>query len=277
MTSPLDRKVAELERKLSDNASQLASQSGDIRRIEGEAKAVSQRLERHSGAVDIRLAALAGGLTALQTSPPPAKSFPDTLNAWAEPLGKILMPFLLLGAAWFINNSVEAALKEREVVVSTAQGMQSQLTILRGKNRLTQADADAAALVLATFGRPSIMLLVLEHDLGGTVEEAVAADKALLVLGLTNKDDLCGALDAVLGDKGRRFRIETHTMAARHIGQAQCEGEKKILGNSRDWIKSRPPGDSEVIRKYRDGEELTVKKIEDLRGALDDALNLLKL
>jgi hypothetical protein len=117
------------------------------------------------------------------------------------------------------------------------------------------------------------LLTIREYDTG-TPEESLAADKALLVLGLTHKNDLCAALDTVLSDNGGRFPVETHTLAAKHIGQARCEADKNILVETRDWIKSRGPGDAAVVRKYR--EKTTVSAIEKLRQELDSALSLLQ-
>jgi hypothetical protein len=175
MTTSIDQRIAAVESELSALGSkigpieaELSALPAKLRRLEDAAIAFDLRvvpLEQHKADVDTRIAALAGGLTALQIPPPPTKSFVETVNAWAEPAGKIVIPILVLVVAWFIKDSVDAALKEREIEVSTAQAMNSQLTTLRAQKGLTQPAADAAALVLSTFGRPSIMLLVCRRDI----------------------------------------------------------------------------------------------------------------
>ena len=210
--------------------------------------------------------------TSLQSPSSVEQSLAEKVNAWAEPVGKIVIPILVLIVAWWIKNFVDAALKEREIEVSTAQAMRSQLTILRAQDGLTQPQADAAALALASFGRPSIVLLIREFDVG-TVETSLAADKALLVLGLSHQRDLCAVLDSVLIDRGGRFRIETHSLAAKHIGQAQCEAAKKSLVESKNWLKGRVAGDAEVVRKFR--EKPTDLAIGELRDTMVNALSLL--
>jgi hypothetical protein len=293
MTTPIDQRVTALESELSDFGgkiapieAQLAALPAKHAELEDHIEALSKRtlpLEQRTAEVDTKIAALLGAVTALSPPVPPVKRLlVDRVNAWAEPVGKILIPILLLVVAWWIKDSVDAALKAREIEVSTAEAMRDQLTILRSKDQLTQPQADAAALVLATFGRPSIFLIIREYDFG-SVEASLAADKALLVLGLTHPSDLCSVLDAVLSDKGGRFRIETHTLAAKHIGQARCEVPKKTildetrdwrktLNETRDWLKNLAPGNTAAIHKFR--EEPTAQAIHDLRTTVDHALDL---
>jgi hypothetical protein len=161
----------------------------------------------------------------------PRRSAAETFNLWAEPLSKLILPLALVLITYWIKDSVDIALKERQLEVQTAQGMQAALTTLR-TDGVTANAADAAALVLASFGRPAVVLLIREHDVGSP-EVSLAAEKGLSVLGLTHQDDLCPALERVIGDRTRRFRIETHRMAVRQLMLADCQA----LAPLRDYVR----------------------------------------
>jgi hypothetical protein len=156
----------------------------------------------------------------------PRRSVAETFNLWADPLSKLILPVALVLITYWIKDSVDVALKERQLEVQTAQGMQAALTSLR-TDGVTASAADAAALVLASFGRPAVVLLIREHDVGSP-EVSLAAEKGLSVLGMTHPDDLCAALGRVIADRTRRFRIETHRMAVHQLLLADLPGRRSF-------------------------------------------------
>ncbi len=168
---------------------------------------------------------------------------------------------------WAIKNSVNSALKERELEVTTGKAMQDALTKLRA-SPLNSEEADAAALVLASMGKLSIMFLISEYK-SGTVEATIAVEKALFVLGLTHQPELCACLRTVIGDKGQRFRIETYRLAAIQIGKAQCQKSVKELRDFKNLL--RDPS----LYSGHFSVEPTLKQVQDLREEVDNALNRL--
>jgi hypothetical protein len=141
----------------------------------------------------------------------------------------VVIPVAVVWITWYIKDSVDAALKKREVEVATA-AMQASLTKLRAPNRPSEADADASALFLALLGKPSMIPLIREYnETAGPPEVGRAIEKALLMLGLTHPAELCESLREVLGDKGKRFNILTYTLAVRHTRLANCRDNADII------------------------------------------------
>jgi hypothetical protein len=101
MTTRIDQRITSAESELSALASKItsieavtAALPAKLRRLEEDAMAFNLRvapLEQQKADVDARIAELAGGLTALQNPPPPPKSLVDIVNAWAEPVGKMVI------------------------------------------------------------------------------------------------------------------------------------------------------------------------------------------
>ena len=150
------------------------------------------------------------------------------VSAFFDVLGKVAIPIVIAILTWGLKDSVDAALKRRELEVTEGKSMQEALTTMRAKAGVTQEAAEAAALVLASMGTPSIVVLLNEHNFGNP-EEAVAVDNAMLVLGLTHRDDLCEDLLAVISDDSGRFRVGTQKLAAKHIGMAKCPDSTNTL------------------------------------------------
>jgi len=201
-------------------------------------------------------------------APAPRRSKAETFNLWAEPLSKLILPVVLVLMTYWIKDSVDIALQERQLEVQTAQGMQAALTSLR-TDGVTASAAEAAALVLASFGRPAIVLLIREHD-DGSPEVSVAAEKGLFVLGMTHPTELCAALERVIADRVRRFRIETHRVAVRQIMLADCRRDA-ALGDYDRFLSAAAITDVDYYRtRYR--MEPNPSAIDALRKEVKDAL-----
>ena len=258
----VEERLLELERKFSALASQTSVLSGQVSTNLGPKISV---LEARAGAVE-------AGLTALGSSPPPPPpSFWEICERVAalvfDFIGKIAIPVLVVFITWAIKDSVDASLKRREIDVATGKAMQEVLTSL-GKQGVTQESADGAALVLASMGAPSIPLLIREYNFG-TTEASLAADKALSVLSMTHPVDLCESLRVVINDKGKRFRIETHGIAVKHIGETQCPDSVKLLNNLKELL-----GNANNVRG-RFSPDPTPAALDELRNGVNNALSLL--
>src|SRR5262245_55252067 len=138
MTIPIDQKITALENKLSELdgrlvpvEAQIAALPDKLTKLENQAEAVCQRvcpLEQHKANLDTTISTLSSAVIALQIPSPekPVSKFFAWANRWAEPLGKVVIPCLVLIVAWWVKDSVDHALKAREIEVSTAQAMRDQ-------------------------------------------------------------------------------------------------------------------------------------------------------
>ncbi|SEC69105.1 hypothetical protein SAMN05519104_1881 [Rhizobiales bacterium GAS188] len=262
-------RLTDLERKVVA----LEASGGDFARRVGEVEPKLAALDLRAASLEARAGALEAGVTALArpaaTPAEPTPGFFDRAMAVGDLIGKIVIPLALVWFTWAIKDSVDAALKERELDVTAGKSMQQALVTLRSKTGLTQEAADASALVLASMGRPSIMLLIREYD-AGTTEGSVAASKAFLVLGMTHRSDLCDAFATVLRDKGGRFRIQTHAVAAANLGQAQCREQKELLQTVRQDLAGPAS-----LYAGRFSLEPQPEFVKDLREKVDHALTVL--
>lgn len=181
----------------------------------------------------------------------------------------VLSGIILAAFGFFLTGRLEQAAKERELNIQSAKEMQELLVKISTGSR---DDAEAAALSLTTYGRYSIPPLIENLQYGPA--RALAAERGLGALALTNADDVCGDLKTVLDNRTQRYTAASHAAVIRVLGAVNCTKTSKEVSTAlqqyADLIKradSGPEGLSEYQQFVRDATASNVTQAkQDLRN-----------
>ncbi len=168
-------------------------------------------------AIDQRLRALDDRLLAAERAQSPPSNARQ-LREWMQALGPYIAPLVVLVLGVLISNNIEDALKRETLDLQYAGGMRE---LIAGFDKAEdQGAADANAIGLAMFGRYAIVPLVERLERGDTAP--VAAERGLRMIGANHAAAACPMFLAVLEDRGRRYRWQTHRTMVRLLGQSGC-------------------------------------------------------
>src|SRR5258708_28633630 len=112
----------------------------------------------------------------------------------------VLSGVILAAFGFFLTGRLEQAAKERELNIQSAKDMQELLVKISTGSR---DEAEAAAVSLTTYGRYSIPPLIENLQYGPV--RALAAERGLRALALTNAKDVCGELKTVLENRTQLY------------------------------------------------------------------------
>ena len=143
-----------------------------------------------------------------RSAAPPKKSWYDS-----QLFSTVLSGVLLARFGFFLTGRLSQSAKEREINTTNAAQMQNLLVKI---STGTAQEAEAAAISLTTFGQYSIPPLIANLQYGP--ERALAAERGLMALALTESTAVCDNLRKVLDNlrvvdglygKSDRFQV-TH-------------------------------------------------------------------
>jgi len=175
---------------------------------------------------------------------------------------------------FWIKDSVDQAFKRQELEISSAKGMRDLISELR-KSDLSEPEAEAASMAMAAFGRPALVPLVNELNIGSTSSQP-AAEKALFVVGLAHPDQACELLESVLNNHNRQFSVQAHRSVIRLLGAIGCEEAVDSLVGYRVLVKDDSQATREAYAKMVAGDQVpTVTEVGQVQEDLNDALELL--
>jgi hypothetical protein len=181
----------------------------------------------------------------------------------------VLSGIILAVFGLFLTGRIEQAAKERELNIQSAKEMQELLVKISNGNA---DEAEAAALSLTTYGRYSIPPLIENLQYA---QRAIAAERGLQALALTNGEELCVNLTAVLDNRTQRYTAGGHSAVIRILGAADCKRALPALRRYADMIKrvdTDPGGLAEYQRAVRDA---TPSNATQARKDLKDTFGLL--
>jgi hypothetical protein len=232
---------------------------------------VGERLERLETMVGARPAPAA----------PPAtlsKRFAAALSrfgAWLGPeLPKFLLGALALLLAYWIKDSVDLAVKERQVDLSYAKEMQSLLQKMSDP-QAEMSQLESSAIVLASYGRAALPALLSElrfNDL-----RANAAEVGLQSLALTDADSVCQVLPRLLDERGKLYDWDVHLKVVRLLGDNHCQVAIEPLRNYRVIVAAAEKGDATRFQQIvRQGPAAPAEDYPRLLSAVDRSLQTLE-
>lgn len=214
---------------------------------------VEERLARLEGQV---IAAGAPAASAPAPAAPVQASRPARFAAWmGAELPKLLAAAVLLVLGFALKDSVDLAIKQRQLDLSYTKEMQGLLQQLYGQGREagrapTEAELRSAAILLAAYGEPALPGLL--SVLRGRGIDALAAAEGLNALALREPALVCAALPRVLSLR-RQYEWQAHELAVQMIGQHGCRGARATLARYLALVESaaagRPQGYEALVRE----------------------------
>jgi hypothetical protein len=167
-------------------------------------------------AIDARLKACDTQLQALDTRLSELKHV--GLRNWLQALGPFASSVALLLIGYWVTDSVKSALEREQLDLDYVKDMRDLIKDF--DESTTPPAADANAIALAMYGRHAILPLVQRLEGGDVVQ--LAAEKALVLVGSNDPAAACPKFAAIINDKARRFRWQTHQTILRVMGQSEC-------------------------------------------------------
>lgn len=186
----------------------------------------------------------------------------------------LLQALLLALVGYYLTESVNQALRERELELSNVKEMRDILVNLYAPN-VNSTESAASALALTAFGRYAVAPLIFALEAG--TNQNVAAERSLRALGTSRPDLVCGPVVRILENRRQGYSVEVFLSAVRLA---------KILG-CRDAVpgiitlqKLLQPGPKEkallLLKQIVSMPTPTEQNLVDLRGEIDVALRELQ-
>lgn len=159
------------------------------------------------------------------------------VSAWIFDLLKSTLPALVLAVAvYYLKDSVDQALREREVQVSAVKEMQSLFQNLQ-KRDITMDEAGDKAAQLAAYGRYAVPFFVNTLDVG--IEYArLGAEDGLRMVAKSDPEPVCTTLQTVIRNRTHLYQWQTHESALRLLGEAGCSKACRDVASFRDGMSS---------------------------------------
>jgi len=196
----------------------------------------------------------------------------DTKDRWynSQLFSSVLSGIILAAFGYFLAGRLEQAAKERELNIQSAKEMQELLVKISTGSR---DEAEAAAVSVTTYGRYSVPPLIENLQYGP--ERALAAERGLQALALTDAKDLCSDLDTVLENRTQRYTAASHAAVIRILGAADCTGALRALRQYADLIKRADSGAQGLTEYQQAVRDATASNVTQAKQDLKNTFRLL--
>jgi hypothetical protein len=234
--------------------------------VEHRVAAVEARLES-AFALDARLKTIEGDLRKLKGG--------SSLRDWLQTLGPYIGGLIVLFVGFWIKDSVTLALQREQLDLSYVQQMRDLIKDFDESN--TQAAADANAVGLAMYGKYAVLPLVERLEVGGDVVP-LAAQRGLRLVGIEHAADACPKFRAVINDRARRFKWQTHKTLIKVIGQSECPDARADLESYRAALAQLGSDDTRLhafAQRYSVEEGFDAESVAALKVEIERALAII--
>jgi hypothetical protein len=223
----------------------------------------AERPERFEAAVEV--AAIYDRLRKLE-------DHPKQKGHWYESglFSSVLSGVILAAFGFFLTGRLEQAAKDRELNIQSAKEMQELLVKVSTGSR---DEAEAAALSLTTYGQYSIPPLIENLQYGPV--RALAAERGLRALALTNAKDVCGELKTVLENRTQLYTAASHEAVIRVLGAANCTNAISAVRQYAELIKRADSGGPAGLIEYQ--QVVLNATASNVTQAKDDLKNTFRL
>jgi hypothetical protein len=149
---------------------------------------------------------------------------------WSLDLTKAVLPGVVLAViGWVLNDTVNHALRERELQLEAAKEMEKLAPDFQ-RTDLLRTDAQAKAAQLAPFGRYSVPFFINILEVGNQNAQEGAED-GLRMVARSEPETVCSTLIAVISNKSGLYRWQTHLAALKILSDVACVKAQKDVGN----------------------------------------------
>jgi hypothetical protein len=225
-----------------------------------------------SGGFDagLALASLYDRLNKLESRSAAPSAAPKKAFYESQLFSTVLSGVLLALFGFFLTGRLSQSAKEREINTTNAAQMQNLLVKI---STGTAQEAEAAAISLTTFGQYSIPPLIANLQYGP--ERALAAERGLMALALTESTPVCDNHRKVLDNRTRRYTAQSHTVVIRIMGAASCRSAMPTLQRY-DSLLARADADTIAFAQYQQMvRDATPSNVTTSREELKSTLELL--
>ncbi len=191
-------------------------------------------------------------------------------------LTPIVSGVVLAIIGYYLNDSVNVALKRQELQLSNVKEMHDLLATLNDP-ATSAKNAEAAAFALSAFGAPAVGPLVTAVFIGGEVRRP-AAENALRAVGLSDPRAVCGPMLKILDNHTGRFSWLTHLTAIRWIGDVECDKAGPVLSRYRGILSQvvSPETMTPLAAIVSDDPQPDLNSAHQLTEELDRTLRILQ-
>lgn len=198
------------------------------------------------------------------------KPLPSRLLGWmGAEAPKLLASVVVLVLGFWIKDSVDLAIKQRQLDLSYTKEMQGLLQKISEEEDL--AKLKNAAVVLASFGEPALPALLMElrrPDLHG-----VAAQHGLEAMAVREPELLCRVLPPLLLKRNQHYGIDAHRSLLELVGDNGCVKALPQLRRYRDFVTAAVAGQPAELRRRIGGEiAAPAEDYPRLKKAVDEAI-----
>jgi hypothetical protein len=206
---------------------------------------------------------------AIKNLPKPAPEKSKSLSAILE-LSKLIIPSLVLfGVTYWIKDSVDMALHERQLQLDYVKTMGTLAAAMQAP-ALTPQDATNDAIQLAAFGKYSIPFFI--HVLEGGNQNSIAgASEGLHMVSMTEPDEVCRQLALVISNRSGLYKWTTHLAAMQLLGEAGCGSATHTvenylgsltLDNLQAWVSPQPVPNPKEFNDMKNQADKTLKVLQ---------------
>lgn len=201
---------------------------------------------------------------------PPPKPWPARLLGWmGAEAPKLIASITVLVLGFWIKDSVDLAIKQRQLDLSYTKemlGLLQKLTEEEDLGKLTNS-----AVVLASFGEPALPALLMElrrPDL-----HAVAATRGLEAMAVREPQTLCRVLPPLLLKRNQHYDIGAHRTLVTLIGDNGCAKALPQLRRYRDFVDAAVAGRPDELRQRIGGDiAAPAEAYPRLKKVVDEAI-----
>ncbi len=174
-------------------------------------------------------------------APPPKSAFAVATRmgiGWmGAELPKLIAAIVILVLGFWIKDSVDLAIKQRQLDLSYSKEMQGLLQKLSAGG--STEELQTTAIVLASFGQAALPALLSELREPGLRGDA--ATEGLNVLALREPEPVCAALPRVLTLR-RQYDWQAHERVVLMLGQHGCAKAREPLRRYRELVQAAVSG-----------------------------------
>ena len=203
-------------------------------------------------------------------APAPPKPLPARVLAWmGAEAPKLLASVVVLVLGFWIKDSVDLAIKQRQLDLSYTKEMLGLLQKLTEEDDLSKLNN--GAVVLASFGEPALPALLME--LRRTDLHAVAATRGLEAMAVRDPELLCRVLPPLLLKRNQHYDIGAHRTLVSLIGDNGCRKALPQLRRYRDFVDAAVAGKPAGLAQRIGGEVAApAEAYPRLKLAVDEAI-----
>jgi len=201
---------------------------------------------------------------------PPPKPLPARLLGWmGAEAPKLLASIVVLVLGFWIKDSVDLAIKQRQLDLSYTKEMLGLLQKLTEEDDIDKLNN--SAVVLASFGEPAMPALLMElrkPDLHG-----LAATRGLEAMAVRDPELLCRVLPPLLLKRNQHYDISAHRTLVGLIGDNGCRKALPQLRRYRDLVNAAVAGKPDELGQRLRGEVAApAEAYPRLKQAVDEAI-----